>query len=308
MTSNVSFPLATTIDSAQADPAVQERWLAWAAAALSPETLRQLEAQAMAEIDRRYADDPGSLFNWRYREGQLRKTRLRKLFDAAHDRLNSTLVDFVEQSRAVALDHHLTATSDAQYGQRRTLALERQRDELSNAIETNRVYDEPLQADLARAEQHHHHAQAEAAADFARQRTIDRQQHDQALASRRLDDKLEKARLRLVAKLTQAQQRLDRPQQLHLKLYDVLQALTQFQMTITDRASRNPALADRLQMMSIGLTTVMASVQGLIVELNQTGPHRPTDEQLRQQGAQILAMAMEHMQQWQQQTAQEPRP
>lgn len=91
-----------------------------------------------------------------------------------------------------------------------------------------------------------------------------------------------------------------------LTLYDLLKALAQYRMSLEDRALRNPALQDRLQMMGLGLTRVMSSVNGLIADLNAIGGNPPTPEQLRQQSDQLLTMAMEQMQQWQHESQQEP--
>ena len=91
-----------------------------------------------------------------------------------------------------------------------------------------------------------------------------------------------------------------------LKLYDSLDSLAKYQMSLQDRAVRNPALADRLRMLGLGLTSVMASVQNLIAHLNSEGAQTPNEEQLREQSDRLLALAMEQMLQWQAQTQAEP--
>lgn len=88
----------------------------------------------------------------------------------------------------------------------------------------------------------------------------------------------------------------------------MLTALSQFQMSLADRAHRNPALADRLQMLSLGLTAVMHGVQGLITQLNADGAATVTAEQLRPQFEAILAIFFSEWQKYQQQTHTEPTP
>ncbi len=57
-------------------------------------------------------------------------------------------------------------------------------------------------------------------------------------------------RLKLVRDFERARILLDQPHELVLKLYELLNSLLQYQMSLNDRAMRNPALADRLRMMS----------------------------------------------------------
>lgn len=274
-------PISELVD---ADTATRHRWVNLAASALTPQTLFALEQLTYTYIDLRYPDDPGSLLNRPYREGQRLKKRLRKVFAEAHERLTEQFIEFFEQARELTLGEHLAAMADALYLERRGMTLRRQDDELAFATRASLAYNDELQAELAREEQQHRHRRADT-----------KRQHRQAVDLRRVE-----------AEIAGAQRALDRPHELVLKLYDVLKSMAEYQMTLADRASRNPALADRLRMMNLGLTTVMASVQGLIAELNSAGPNQPTPEQLREQSAQILALAMEQMQQWQQEIRQEP--
>lgn len=262
----------------------RDAWLDQAAASLSLETLHAYEQRCLDYLARRYPNDPGSLTNWRYLVGRGKRRALRGFFDRAQDRLMLQLVGHVEAIRGVTLAHGQAVVDDRLYHQRRPLARARRQAELQAAIDQGLSENDELQHLLALEEGRHRRAQ-----DAAKQAS-----------------KLEKDRLKVVAKLERAQRRLDQPQQLLTTLYQVLQALVQYQMSLNDRALRNPALADRLRMMSLGLGAVMTSVQGLIAELNAQGGQRPDDEQLRQQSEQILNLAMEQMQQWQQESTDEP--
>lgn len=264
--------LAPLLDGSAAD---QQRWIDRAAASLSPFLLLAIEQLACEIIDLRYPDDPGSLFNWRYRQGQQRKQAIHQLFDQAQDRLIEQLLTHVEQVRGDILAGDLTRLRDTLYLQHRPALLTRQGDELAHAIRAGLAYNADVQVELALSNQAH--------------------QHEVDLE-------------RLRAELAQAKTRLDQPHELLLKLYDVLTALNQYQMTLADRASRNPALADRLRMLSLGLTAVMTGVQGLIAELNAGGTATMTPEQLRPQLEAIVEIFFAEWQKWHQQTQTEPNP
>ncbi len=276
-------PMAALVDGSAA---TQRQLLLQAAGSLSPQTLVAIEQLADAYIDRRYPNDPRSLFNLRYWQGQQRKKQLRKFFDEAHDRLIERLVQHVETVREITLNHHLAMLEDAFYAQRRGAQLQRHDDQLAQVIRAGLAYD----------------------TDFQRQVVLDRQAQDRWRETSATVHQQTLDAQRATAEIAKAQRLLDQPHALQLKLYDVLASLSQYQMTLADRANRNPAIADRLRMMGLGLTAVMTSVQGLIAELNAAGEHQPTSEQVRQQSTQILNMAMEQMQQWQQETRQERSP
>jgi hypothetical protein len=256
-------------------PEVQQRWIDRAAASLSPWLLLAIEQLACEIIDLRYPDDPGSLFNGRFRQGQRRKRDLHRLFDYAQARMIEQLLAQVEQVRGEFLTGELVRLRDARYLQRRSVLLTRQADELAHAIRAGLAHNPDFQIELTLSNQEHRHE-------------VDLE--------------------RLRAELVRAQATLDQPHQLLLKLYEVLTALSQYQMTLADRASRNPALADRLHMLSLGLTAVMHGVQGLINQLNADGSAAVTPEQLRPQLEAILALFMSEWQTWQQQTQTEPHP
>lgn len=178
-------PLATLAPLLDGTPEEQQRWIDRAAASLSPYLLLAIEQLACAIIDLRYADDPGSLFNWRYRQGQQRKHAIQRLFDAAQARLVGQLLAHAEQVRGDVLAGEMTRLRDVLYLQHRPALLTRQGDELAHAIRVGLAYNPDVQVALAWSEREHQHE-------------IDLE--------------------RLEAELVRAQTRLDQPHELVLKL------------------------------------------------------------------------------------------
>ncbi len=280
-------PLGIVVELADADQERVEQLVDVARLTFTPGMLLAIEELTYAVIERRYPDDPRSLFNWRYRTGQQRKKRLQKLFDDAFERLCLDSIELVEQGRLIARDDELAAMRDALYLGRRPQFLSREADKIRLLIQTGLASNAGLQAQLTLNDQAHRHRQADARRQHEEARETDGWRHDQTVD-------LEQVRANIEA----ARERLRQPQELKLKLYELLRSLNEHQMTLSDRAMRNPALEDRLRMQAMGLLAVITSINGLIGELNKVGANQPTSEQLQQQAEQALLMAMEQYTQW----------
>ncbi len=281
------LPAGIVVELADGDQARVEQLLAAARSTFTPEILLAVEQLAYAVIDRRYPDDPRSLFNWRYRTGQQRKKRLKVMFDEAFDRLFRDSVSLIDEGRAIARDDQLAAMRDALYFRRRPLFLTREADNIRLLLETGLASNVDLQAQLLLNDQAHRHGEASAARQHRESRETDAWRHDQSVGLERVRAEIESAR-----------ERLRQPHELKLELYGLLRSLNEHQMTLHDRAVRNPALEDRLRMQATGLLSVITSVNGLVGELNKVGPNKPTPEDLQQQAERILVMAMEQYTQW----------
>lgn len=251
---------------------------------LTPDALLELEERAYALIERRYPDNPASLLNWRHLQGQWKKSEVRATFDQAFQRLTDQQLAHLESTRSMLLNHQQESVANSLYARRRAATLQRRDDFFRDTVRSSLVSDHEFQRQLALEETSH-------------RRTLEQSRHNH---------ELEIAREEVMANLARMERRLEQPHELLLTLYDLLKALAQYRMSLEDRALRNPALQDRLQMMGLGLTRVMSSVNGLIADLNAIGGNPPTPEQLRQQSDQLLTMAMEQMQQWQHESQQEP--
>ena len=161
--------LPTLLDILVGDAAGErDRWFRMIAASLDPTTLFRLEAQAMRQIAARYPDDPGSLFNWRYRQGQWLKNRLQEQFDRTHQRLIEQQIAQMEAIRALFLAHAQATISHLLYQERRAAEQQRRRDHLEDVITTGLAHD-------------HEYQRTEATADGALRRDLDLRQATAAL-------------------------------------------------------------------------------------------------------------------------------
>lgn len=265
-------------------PDQRRAWLEQAAASLSPETLMRLEAQANHYIDKRYPNDPASLFNLRHLWGeQVKKREVRSLFDHAHDRLLAKQVEYLDALQNLVLAEYQTMMQDALYASRRGSSRQRQRDQREQLIQDSLAEDTDLQRKLA----------------------VERAARKREEALLRLQAQVDRKAATLTTKLERTRRRLEMPHELHLKLYDVLAEMLKFQKSLNDRALRNPALADRLRQTALGLTMVMTTVQELIAELNAAGDTPPDPELVRQQSDALLHKAIAQLDQWQEDTREE---
>lgn len=269
-----------------ATPQQQQQWLAEAQSSLTHGALDQVLSEYESAIDRLYPDDPGSLFNSAYRHGQRLKAEMKQRVTEAIRSQAGAKVNHVGATCVQVLGYQLGVVMDGAYGARRSAVNQRRSDELGYTIAAELADNRDLQEDLARQ----------------------RARHAERVKLQKLEAKIGMKREALTAEIEEARRLLDRPHELNLKLHDLLESLLKYQMSLNDRALRNPALADRLRMMGMGLTAVMASVQQLIGELNRAGEGNtpPDPERMRQQSDELLAMAMEQMQQWQHESRSEP--
>lgn len=247
------FDLGILEDLVEGSDQEWQQWLNQVVASLSPESLVELEELAYRFVDRRYPDDPASLVNSRYRQGKRRKAEIRAIFDEAHQLLLAHQLEQTEGLRTLTLDYHRGKVQDLLYADRRPALRQRRRDQLEDAIQVGLATDQELQRQLALDDQAHQ-----------RRKEFASLEHDLAIDKQHVTAEIERAR-----------RKLDQPHELHDRLLSVLTGLTQYQMSLNDRAMRNPALADRLRMMALGLTTVMSSVQSLMTELNRLGDNPP---------------------------------
>jgi hypothetical protein len=265
-------------------PAEQRAWLGQSADSLEPNTLLALEAQLCQAIEARHPDNPASLLNSWHQEGKQLKAKVHNVFSEALLQQARDKVDYLVAVRQLLLEDDFLTMLNERYGTHRDAVRLRRRDQLEEEVQADLAHDHELQRQLALTGREHQHRQEWAQLE-----------HDLAMDTQQVMATIERAR-----------RRLDQPHELHLRLYQVLEGLNTYQMSLNDRAMRNPALEDRLRMMGMGLTAVMSSVQSLITELNRAGGQTAEPEQLREQSEHILNLAMEQMQQWQDQTQQEP--
>jgi len=270
----MDLPAPTTF--IQQPTEVREQLLDLAVRALSPDFLLQYERFVFDALDQLYPDNPGSLLNRDYRYGQRLKREYKHQFDRALARQTEQMVEFTLAAQRITLGAQLEGMQAAFHDRQRPLRQQQRADQIEYEIQMTRAMDEVLQADLTRQALLHQH-----------QRELEAWRHDHAMALRQFE-----------AGVDAAQQALDRPQALQLRLLDIWTDLNRYRMALDDRANRNPALADRLRATAMGLAAVMANVQTIITQLNAVGPYQPTDEQLREQTMSVLNMAMEQMHQW----------
>ena len=164
-------------------------WMHWVrqhAFSLTPDMLEALEADYAERMTRRHPDDPGSLLNLDFRNGQGRIEQMRASIDEAITWLTTRQVLFLQAVCDVQLNDEFRRLALALYGGRRAAELQFRSDQLADMVQSELAADAELQQQLFLDDRAH--ARHKGRAQF---------EHDLAMEAKQIMAEIDRDRVRL---------------------------------------------------------------------------------------------------------------